>query len=278
MMRNLFLQVTHHKIPMHFDAFDRYHEKESFLHRLDPRVKVVVTVLFIVSNALLPDGAWLAFAAAWMFVLASNLLSKLGIGYTFKRSIIALPFALIAITVLFSIPGNPLTTFRLFAWDFTITDAGLLRFVSILIRAWLSVQMAILLVAVTRFPDLVHALEHLRVPAILTTIIAFLYRYLFVLTDEVFRLLRARQARSAAAPGSRSGGGVVWRAKVAGNMAGQLFLRSYERSDRIYNAMVARGYAGHLYTLNPHEMRSGDYYATAFAIAVIFLMQVLGRL
>jgi len=262
---------------MHFDAFDRYHEKESFIHRLDPRVKAVVTIIFIVSNALLPDGAWLAFVFGWLLVLASNLLSKLGLGYTLKRSIIALPFALIAVTVLFSIPGEPLTTLRILRWELVITDAGFLRFVSILIRSWLLVQMAILLVAVTRFPDLIHALEHLRVPAVLTTIIAFLYRYLFVLTDEVLRLLRARESRSATAPGSRSGGGVVWRAKVAGHMAGQLFPCSYERSDRIYNAMIARGYAGHLYTLNPHEMKARDYFATAFAIAAIFLTQVLGR-
>ena len=276
-MRN-FLRITHHGLfIMHFDAFDRYHDKESFLHRLDPRVKAVVTIVFILSNALLPDGAWLAFLTAWLFLLLANHLSKLGLGYSLKRSIIALPFALIAITVLFSIPGNPLTTLRFITWDFTITDAGLLRFVSILIRSWLSVQMAILLVAVTRFPDIIHALEHLRVPAVLTTIIAFLYRYLFVLTDEVFRLLRARESRSAAAIGTRSGGGVFWRAKVAGNMAGQLFLRSYERSDRIYNAMIARGYAGHLYTLNPHEMKSRDYYVTAFAVLIIFLMQVIGR-
>ncbi len=261
---------------MHFDAFDRYHEKESFLHRLDPRVKVVVTIVFIVSNALLPDGAWTAFAFAWFFLLFLNLLSRLGVGFTFKRSIIALPFALIAITVLFSIPGKPLFTLHLF-WELTVTDAGLIRFASILIRAWLSVQMAILLVAVTRFPDLVHALEHLRVPAVLTTIIAFLYRYLFVLTDEAYRLLRARESRSATVAGSRAGGSVLWRAKIAGNMAGQLFLRSYERSDRIYNAMAARGYAGHLYTLNPHELKSSDYFATAFAVSVIFLTQVLGR-
>ena len=163
-------------------------------------------------------------------------------------------------------------------WDFTITDAGLLRFVSILIRSWLSVQMAIMLVAVTRFPDLIHALEHLHVPAILTTIIAFLYRYLFVLVDEVYRLLRARESRSAAVSGQRSGGSVVWRAKVAGNMAGQLFLRSYERSDRIYNAMLSRGYTGHLYTLNPHEMKSRDYLVTALVVVLIFVMQILGRL
>jgi len=140
------------------------------------------------------------------------------------------------------------------------------------------VQMAILLVAVTRFPDLIHALEHLRVPAILTTIIAFLYRYLFVLTDEVFRLIRARESRSATAAGRKSGGGVLWRGRIAGHMAGQLFLRSYERSDRIYKAMVARGYAGHLYTLNPHEMKSSDYYVTAFSIALVFILQVTGRL
>ncbi|HNN12409.1 MAG TPA: CbiQ family ECF transporter T component, partial [Anaerolineales bacterium] len=184
---------------MHFDAFDRYHDHDSLVHRLDPRVKAVVTIVFILSNAVLPDGAWLAFALAWGFVLVSNHLSQLGLGYTFKRSIVALPFALIAITVLFSgVGGDPLVAFNLFSSRLVITDVGLLRFVSILIRSWLSVQVAILLVAVTRFPDLIHALEHLRVPAILTTIIAFLYRYLFVLTDEVFRLIRARESRSGA--------------------------------------------------------------------------------
>lgn len=260
---------------MHFDAFDRYSERESFIHRLDPRVKVLVTVIYIVSNALLPDKAWMAYLIAWLFLLIANQLSQLGITYTFKRSFIALPFALIAITVLFSVEGNPLIKIT---ESYIITDNGLLRFISILIRSWLSVQMAILLVASTRFPDLIHALTHLKVPAILTTIIAFLYRYLFVLTDEVYRMLRARESRSGAVTTYKSGGGVLWRAKIAGDMAGQLFLRSYERSDRIYNAMLSRGYAGHLYTLNPHEMKSKDYFVTAFAIGFIFILQMIGRL
>lgn len=262
---------------MHSDAFDRYHETESFVHRLDPRAKVVITLAFILSNALLPDGAWLAFGLAWFFLLLANALSNLGLGFTFKRSFVALPFALVAITVLFSIPGEPLTSFRFLFWGLTITDAGLLRFESILIRSWLSVQMAILLVGTARFPDIVHALEHLRVPAILTTIISFLYRYLFVLVDEVFRLLRAREARSAASAGARSGGSVMWRAQVAGNMAGQLFLRSYERSDRVYNAMLARGYTGHLMTINPHVLRRIDYVTTALAMLAILFLQWIGR-
>jgi cobalt/nickel transport system permease protein len=269
---------------MHFDAFDRYHESESFLHRLDPRVKVVMTVSFILSNALLPDGAWIAFGLSWLFLLFANWLSNLGIGFTFRRSLVALPFALIAITVLFSMPGKPLSTFHFLLWDLTITDVGFLRFVSILIRSWLSVQMAILLVAVARFPDLIHALEHLRVPAILTTIIAFLYRFLFVLVDEVFRLMRAREARSASAPSTthkvvtKPGRSVAWRAQIAGHMAGQLFLRSYERSDRVYNAMLARGYTGHLQTINPHELRRVDYMTTALVLVAILLLQLVGRL
>jgi len=263
---------------MHSDAFDRYHETDSFIHRLDPRIKVSVTLAFILSNALLPDGAWVAFVLSWLFLLFANVLSNVGSGFTLKRSFVALPFALIAITVLFSVPGEALSTFRLFSWNLTITDAGLLRFVSIVIRSWLSVQMAILLVATTRFPDIVHALEHLRVPSILTTIIAFLYRYLFVLVDEVFRLLRAREARSAAVPGVRSGGNVLWRGKVAGNMAGQLFLRSYERSDRVYNAMLSRGYTGHLQTMNPHELHRVDYISMALALILILIFQVIGRL
>ena len=263
---------------MHFDAFDRYHETSSFLHRLDPRAKVVVTVVFILSNALLPDGAWIAFGLSWLFLLAANLFSNLGIGFTLKRSVVALPFALVALTVLFSIPGEPLTSFRFLFWDLTITDAGLLRFVSILVRSWLSVQMAILLVGTARFPDIIHALEHLRVPSILTTIIAFLYRYLFVLADEVFRLMRARESRAAAAPGKRSGGSVAWRAGIAGHMAGQLFLRSYERSDRVYNAMLARGFSGHMQTINPHELRRRDYVTVALALLAILSFQLVGRL
>jgi cobalt/nickel transport system permease protein len=211
-------------------------------------------------------------------ILFANLISNLGIGFTFRRSFIALPFALAAITVLFSIAGKPLTSFHFLMWNLTITDAGLLRFVSIVVRSWLSVQMAILLVAVTEFPKIIHALTHLHVPAILTVIISFLYRYLFVLTDEVMRMMRARQARSAAAAGSRSGGSVAWRAKIAGNMAGQLFLRSYERSDRIYNAMLSRGYKGELMTIHPHQYDRTDLMIGVVSILALFLIQIVGRL
>jgi cobalt/nickel transport system permease protein len=263
---------------MHANAFDRYQDRSSLFHRLDARVKVLITVLFIISNVLLPDGAWVAFLLGWGVLLVGGVISGLGAGYTFKRSFIALPFALAAFTTLFSLPGAQIWEGRLGPWHLVMTDAGLLRFTSILIRSWLSVQAAILLVAATRFPDLLHALQHLRVPGVLVAIISFMYRYLFVLADEVLRMLRGREARSAMLPGKRPGGTLAWRARAAGSMAGQLFLRSYERSERVYSAMLARSYSGQPLTLSPHQMQLKDWLAALAAAGLILLIQLVGRL
>jgi len=261
---------------MHVHAFDQYHAQDSLIHRLDPRVKVVAAVAFIVSNAVLPDGSWLAFSLAWLVLLTVNDLSRLGLSYTFRRSFVALPFALAAVSAIFSPLGTPLAEWSLLGLTLIPTDFGVVRFFSILVRSWLSVQMAILLVATTQFPDLIHAFEHLRVPRVLTTTVAFLYRYLFVLTDEAYRLQRARVRRSARVNGRKRGGSVFWRARVTGSMAGQLFLRSYERSDRIYHAMLARGYTGHMRTLNPHVMKRRDVLALGLTLITVFLIQLLG--
>ncbi|MCZ7575011.1 MAG: cobalt ECF transporter T component CbiQ [Ardenticatenaceae bacterium] len=262
---------------MNAQSFDRYQAGESLIHRLDPRVKVVVTVLFIVSNVLLPDGAWFAFLLAWGLILLVNALAGLGPGYAARRSFVALPFALAAITAIFAIPGRPLVAWAVGPWHLVATDAGLMRFLSIVVRSWLSVQMAILLTATTPFPDLMHALRHLHVPQLLVAIISFMYRYLFVLTDEATRLLRAREARSARVAGGSGGGSIAWHARVAGNMAGQLFLRSYERSDRVYNAMLARGYSGQLLTLNPHVMRARDWMVGGGAVMALIALQIIAR-
>lgn len=262
---------------MHVDLFDRYESRSSLIHQLDPRVKVLVTVLFILSNALLPDGAWLAFILSWSLVLFASWLSGLGIFYVLKRSFVALPFALAAVSVIFAIPGDPIAAISLASWRLVATDAGLLRFTSIILRSWLSVQMAILLTATTQFPDLMHALRHLRAPQVLLSIISVMYRYLFVLVDETGRLLRAREARSARFAGSGKKTSLAWRARVTGNMAGQLFLRSYDRSERVYSAMLARGYRGQLLTLNPHEMKVQDWALGMAAIFGLILIQILAR-
>ena len=241
-----------------------------------PRVKVLLAIAMILSNAILPDGSWLAFALTWLVILFINEFAELGLGFSLKRSVVALPFALVAISAVFSPFGKPLATWDLGFIVLTPTDFGVFKFISILIRSWLSIQIAILLAVTTQFHDLIHALEHLRVPRVLTTIIAFLYRYLYVLSDEVFRMLRARQARSAGYTGTIHGGSLLWRIKVTGGMAGQLLLRSYERADRIYNAMLSRGYAGHIRTLHSHSMKSTDWITLLLSFCIIALIQCVG--
>lgn len=260
-------------------AFDRYITGHSLVHRLDPRLKVVVTLGFALSLLLLADGAWLAFALSWGVVLGVTAVARLPYRLVFTRSLIILPFMLAAATVLFNQPGSPVWVWQPGPFSLILTDAGLVRFASIFIRGWLAVQMAILLTATTSFPDLMHALSHLHVPGVLVNIISFMYRYLFVLADEAARLVRARQARSARRPGSGKGGGSVWwRARVTGHMVGQLFGRSLDRSDRVYNAMLARGYQGRLLTMNPHGMSGRDWLAGLTAVWLILLVQLAARL
>lgn len=263
---------------MQASTFDRYVHGRTPIHLLNPQVKIVITILFILSNVLLPDGAWLAFAVAWLLLLSVNRLAGFSFAYLFKRSFIAIPFALAAITVIFTMPGNVVASWQVGPSLITMTDAGIVRFASVLVRSWLSVQMAILLTATTQFPDLMHGLHHLRVPAVLVAIISFMYRYLFVLVEEVTRLLRARDARSARLTADGKHGGTVWwRAKVTGNMAGQLFVRSFDRSDRVYQAMLARGYNGELRTMNPHAMQRRDWLALAVAVLLLLGIQLIGR-
>lgn len=262
---------------MHSSVLDRYVFRESPVHALDARVKLLATVGFILSNVLLPDGAWLAFALAWGLTILVSVLASLGPGFAARRSFIALPFMLAATSVIFAVPGEAVARWEVWGRALTVTDAGLVRFVSLMLRTWLSVQMAILLTATTSFPDLTHAMRHLKVPAVLVAIISFMYRYLFVLVDEAQRLLRARASRSAALPGQKAGGSLFWRARVAGNMAGQLLLRSLDRADHVYLAMVSRGYRGQLLTMTQHTMTPRDWQWGGVALVALCLIQAVGR-
>jgi len=258
-------------------SFHLYQARKSIIHKLDSRVKIIGAIGFILSNVLLPDGSWLAFIISFALLISTIRIAKIQYSFVLKRSLIALPFVLVAITILFTLPGDPLFTFTFFRWNLTISDAGLLRFTSILVRAWLSVQAAIILTATSRFQDLAHGLRHLKVPLVLIAIISFMYRYLFVLSEEAERLLHGRAARSARLPKS-SKPALLWQAKNAGNMVGQLFLRSYERSDRVYNAMVARGFQGEFLTMTPHTMQSLDWYALAILLTSLSIIQIFGHL
>jgi cobalt/nickel transport system permease protein len=251
---------------------ERYRQGTSLVHRLDSRLKLLATLVFVLTVTIVPAGAWHAFALLGALALAAIVCSRIPLLDALRRSSIVLPFTgMVALSLLFTRAGETLWVHSLFGWTLTITDQGLWSFVTLLTKAWLSVLVSGLLVATTPFPDLLDGMHALHVPSVLVTIISFTYRYLFVLVDEAMRLQTARDARSAG-----SGGTVLWRAKVLGGMIGSLFIRSYERSERIYQAMLSRGYAGQLLTMTRLAWRARDTWTSVGWSAALVAILILG--
>lgn len=251
---------------LHFDLTDIYRDRESPVHRRDPRVKLLGALLFILATVSLPDGAWMAYGLLLLVALAGAGLTRLGPFFAVRRAYVALPFMLAALPIPFLSPGPVVWQLPILGWP--ISEPGLVRFVSILIRTWLAVQAGILLSATTRLPDLLWALGALRLPATLVNIIGFMVRYIFVLMDEAARMLRARAARSPRLEG-KPRAPILWQGQMAGAMVGSLFLRSLERSERVYDAMLSRGYSGRMRMLSPFSMSAKDWAALLLAISIL---------
>jgi cobalt/nickel transport system permease protein len=246
---------------------DRYIDRQSAFHRADARVKFIATVAFIVAVSLLPVGAYLALGLAWLAVIGAASVARVGPFLPARRAFLAAPFLLAAFPLIFTRPEDPLATIALGPLTLTISGEGLRLFTTIALKSWISVQAALLLAFTTPFHELVDALRQLRLPRIMVSIISFMYRYLGVLAAESSRMSRARAARSAVAPDGRRGGSIAWRAKVTGGLVGALFLRSYERSERIYAAMQARGFEGEIRHIHSRALRASEYLVIAIVIA-----------
>lgn len=262
---------------MHVNFLDPYQDGSSLVHQADARVKLVLTAAFILTTALTPVAAWPVYVLLVALALAAELLTELGLGFYLKRALLAAPFVLAAVPLLFTVEGETLARLPL---GLTITSAGLDRFITIALKSWISVQMAVLLASTTSFPEILSAMRALRLPRLLVAIIGLMWRYLFVLADEAMRLIRARQARSGIGeiPGRRTGGQLAWRAKVTGGMAGSLFLRSLERSDRIYAAMLSRGYDGEVRSLPHPGISPGGWTTLAVGLVILASLLLLGHL
>ena len=144
---------------------------------------------------------------------------------------------------------------------------------TIMLKSWVSVQAATLLVFTTPFHDLLEGLARLKLPVLMVAIISLMYRYLAVLTGEANRMMRARASRAAVLPGARRPG-AVWQARVVGNMVGALFIRSYERSERVYLAMQSRGYSGHVRHIHDRPFPRPQLAILAMAVAVLAVFEI----
>lgn len=223
---------------------------------------------------LTPEGAWPAYPLLWAVVGSLAAAGRQSLWALARRGLLILPFTLAALPLIATTPGP--------AWvevlGVRVTESGVLRVIAIVLRSWLAAQAVALLILTTPIADLLSALGALRVPKTLVAMIALMIRYLSVLHDEATRLLRARSARSAAREGFRAGGTLLWRAQITGGMVGNLFLRSLERSERVYAAMLARGYTGQVQTPAPSPLAWRRAAWGLLPLLAVGAIQVLARI
>ncbi len=200
-------------------AIEAVAEEDSPVHRLDPRVKIVGLISLILVAVTLPAGAWSAFGALVAILLGLVAAARLSPRHVMRRMTIELPFLLAAAVL-----------------PFTAED-GVVLGATVALKVTISVLAMVILSSTTPFPRLLRGFELLLAPRLITVIVAFMWRYLHVLAEEVARMKRARESRGYAASW-------LWQAVSTGPLIATLFVRSLERGERVYLAMTSRGYAG----------------------------------
>lgn len=211
---------------MHHLVIEGWSRKASPLHARDARAKLGALLVFLIAVSTTPVSSQIVFYADVALLTAAVAIARLPVVAMLKRAALLLPFvATFALVSL--VAGQPERALLLFE------------------KSFLSGLAALILVATTPITELLRGLESLAVPRPLILITQFLYRYLFVISEQAQHMRMAARAR-----GSKF--------HSAMGAVGVLFARSWERADGIYQAMLARGFTGRFATLSPARFRFAD--------------------
>ncbi len=231
------------------------------IHRIDPRAKVLTTFVFLICVVSFGKYELLPLLPFAIYPIALASEGDIPLGYIGTRLLIASPFAIVIGMF------NPLLD-RVVIGELgaVAVTAGWVSFGSILVRFFLTTAAALVLICTTGMNSVCMAIERLGAPDVFATQLLFLYRYIFVLAEETLTMARARSLRSFEGRGM----GLA----VFGQILGQLLLRTYARAQRIYNAMLCRGFDGHVRTMRTLRFTGRDW---AFllgwsAVFIIFRM------
>ena len=223
---------------MHHVVVERWSRGSSPLHARDPLAKLAALLAFLIAVSTTPPRAQIAFAGYAALIAAAMAGSRLPLGGLVRRAALVLPFS---------------ATFAFITWLSGDSERAL----ALAEKSFLSGLAALLLIATTPLTPLLAALESLRVPRLLILVIQFMYRYLFVISEQAQHMRLAAQSRRAA-------GGLGFTA--AAGALGVLFARSWERADGIYRAMLARGFTGRFSQPQRPHLHLAD---AAFLAAVV---------
>ncbi len=231
----------------------------SPIHRLDPRAKLLGFAAVTVVAVSAPLSAWASYAACALVLAATAAAARVGPATIWARARVVLPVVLfVALFLPFARRGGATVDLG----PLSASEAGLATFATVSAKAVLGTVSAVMLGATTGFPDVLHALERLRSPRLLVLIAAFMYRYLHVIAGEG-RRMRAAVASRGYRPRH------ALHAAAMGRVATAMFLRSYERGERVHLAMLARGWSTAMPRLDPLVLRRAD---AVFLVALLFAL------
>jgi cobalt/nickel transport system permease protein len=244
---------------------ERFSASNGVLQRIDPQVKLFSTMAFILSAVAVRTVTPLTilFAA----IVALCIASKIPVKFFFLRTTIFIPIfaAVIALPLPFITPGVPLAKFEYGGLVAGVTMEGIHRATQFVLKVWVSVASLILLVLTTRFSRLVHAMEKFKLPGVLVTMTAVTYRFIFLFVNESYRMALAKESRTVERE--------RWREALRSlaNMIATLFIRAYERGERVYLSMIARGYAGKVRLLGDMECATRDWVFASVSMLICLM-------
>lgn len=225
---------------------DFFAEKNSIIHRIDPRAKLITTIAFIVAVVSFDKYAVSSLVAFMIYPIFMIVFSGMSFRFLLKKILLVMPFVFFIGIVNSFFDRNVIVH----VGSLGITG-GWISFLSILLRFVLTVSSVLTLIAVTGLNSVCMALERLGIPKEFVIQIMFFYRYIFVLSDEASRMTRARALRTF---NSKI---IKWNDFVL--FVGQLLLRTMARSERIYIAMCCRGFDGHVRNIRSIKSRPIDF-------------------
>lgn len=230
-----------------------YRHGESALHRLAPHTKIVAAFIFVFAVVATPREAIWAFGLYAGALIAAASAARLGTRFIMTRLLIEVPFVLVALALPFIAGGDKIT-----AAGIELSRSGLWSAWNIIAKATLGLLTSVVLAGTTQIPDLLRGLDRLRVPPVITSMMGFMVRYLDVVLGELRRMHVAMHSR---------GWSPRWlgHAKPYAASIGSVFVRSYERGERVYLAMAARGYAGHMPS-SPSDRASARQWSATMAL------------
>ncbi len=249
-------------------AHPLYRPGSSPVHRLPPQVKIVAAFVAVACIVATPPQAFPIFGGYLLLLAAVWVVARIPPGWIARRSLIEAPFVVLAVLLPFVGEGERV----MIDWlGVALSGPGLLAAWNILVKGTLGVLTSLTLAATTPLRDLLLGLQRLRAPALVTTIATLMLRYVDVIVGEARRMRLARISRG-------HDPRFLWQVGATARGIGSLFIRSYERGERVHLAMLSRGWTGEMPQLVDNRARRRDWLVGLLPAGLALLLAATGWL